>query len=241
VDGGVEEESRNQPDITSNHSEVVGDVGSQAAWDEALEEAVRLHNSTPRQVLEGHSEAPSSQSEEGIQEVSVTKEGCIEVLDCTSMRRHSGENRSQKEPASETSSVSRCIKEEDEIYYPTAITGTTSQWTSRGSMLSTMSIQDQIVSVPEEPLLLNNLSPMDDRFARRILLGSTVTVGGQDVVALLDSGCEAKLVLSRRFADSHQIPHQPISRVVGLPDGSRIAASRMGPISLTIAGSSEEV
>jgi Retroviral aspartyl protease len=60
-------------------------------------------------------------------------------------------------------------------------------------------------------------------------------------VALLDSGCEAKLVLSRRFADSNQIQHRPISRVIGLPDGSRIAAYRMEPIPLTIAGSSEEV
>jgi hypothetical protein len=56
--------------------------------------------------------------------MSVTKEGCIEVLDCTSMRRHPGEDHSQKEPTSETSSVSRCIKEEDEIDYPTATTGT---------------------------------------------------------------------------------------------------------------------
>jgi hypothetical protein len=169
--------------------------------------------------------------------MSVTKEGCIEVLDCTSMRRHPGEDHSQKEPASETSSVSRCIKEADEIDYPTATSGTASQVTSRGPVLSTMSTQDQVVSVFEEPLLLTNLSPMDDRFARRSLLGTTVTVGGRDVVALLDSGCEAKLVLSRLLADSHQIPHQPISRVIG----SRIAASRTEPICLTIAGSSEEV
>jgi Retroviral aspartyl protease len=60
-------------------------------------------------------------------------------------------------------------------------------------------------------------------------------------VALLDSGCETKLVLSRRFADSHQIWHRPISRVVGLPDGSRIATSRTEPILPAIAGSSEEV
>jgi Retroviral aspartyl protease len=93
----------------------------------------------------------------------------------------------------------------------------------------------------EEDLLLTNLSPTDDRFARRNLLGTTASVAGQDVVALLDSGREAKLVLSRQFADSHQIKHRSISRVVGLPDGSRIAASRIGPISLTIAGWSEEV
>jgi hypothetical protein len=58
VDGDVEEESRNQPDNASNHREVDGDVGSQAAWDEVHEEAVRLHNSTPRRVLGDHSEGP---------------------------------------------------------------------------------------------------------------------------------------------------------------------------------------
>jgi hypothetical protein len=104
-----------------------------------------------------------------------------------------------------------------------------------------MSTQYQVVSVYEDPLLLTNLSSTDCRFARRSLLGTTVTVDGQDFVALLDSGCEAKLVLSRRFADNHQIQHRPISRVVGLQDGSRIAASRTEPISLAIAGSSEEV
>jgi hypothetical protein len=178
VDGDVEEESRNQPDTVSNHNEVVGDVGSQAAWDDALEEAVRLHGSIPRRVLEGHSEASDSQSEEESQEVSVTKEGCIEVLECMSMRKCPGGDYGPLEPASETSSVSRCIKEEDEIDYPTETSGTASQGTSRGPMLSTMSIQGQVTSVFEEPLLLINLSPMNDRFARRSLLGTTVTVGG---------------------------------------------------------------
>jgi hypothetical protein len=77
VDGGVEEESRNQPDITSNHIAVVGDVGSQAAWDEALEEAVRLHNSTPRRVPEGHSEAPSSQSEKEARRCRSPRKGAL--------------------------------------------------------------------------------------------------------------------------------------------------------------------
>jgi hypothetical protein len=36
-------------------------------------------------------------------------------------------------------------------------------------------------------------------------------------------------------------PARPISRVAGLPDGSRIAASRTEPILLAIARSSEEV
>jgi hypothetical protein len=197
VDGDFDEESRNQPDYASNHKEMDGDVGSRAAWDEALEEAVRLHNSTPRRVQGDHSEAHSSQSEAADQEMSVTREGCIETLDCTSMRRAPEVGHDQKKPPSETSSVSRYIKEEeDEIDYPTAALGTASQGTSRGPMLSTISIQDQVVSVYEEPLRLTKLSPTDDRFARRSLLDTTVTVDGQDVVALLDSGCEAKLVLS---------------------------------------------
>jgi hypothetical protein len=166
VDGDVEEEIRNQPDTTSNHSEVDGDVGSQAAWDEALEEAVRLHNSVPRRVLEGRSEAPSSQSEEESQGMSVTREGCIEALDVTSMRMAPEGDHDRKEQPSETSSVSRCIKEEDDIDYPTETLGTASQGTSRGPMLSSMSIQDQVVSVFEEPSLLTNLFPTDDRSAR---------------------------------------------------------------------------
>jgi Retroviral aspartyl protease len=106
--------------------------------------------------------------------------------------------------------------------------------------MSTMSIQDQVVGLYEEPLLLTNLSYTNDRFARQSQLGTTVSIDGQDVVALLDAGCEAKLVLSRQFADRCQIKHRPISRVVGLPDGSRIAASMTDPVLLTIAGSSEE-
>jgi hypothetical protein len=102
-----------------------------------------------------------------------------------------------------------------------------------------MSVQDQFISPIEEPLLLINLSTADDRFARRILLCSTVTIEGQDVVTILDSGREAKLVLSLYFADNHQIKHRAISRVVGLPDGSRTVASRTEQISLAIAGSTE--
>jgi hypothetical protein len=145
VDGDVEEESRIQRDDASNRSEADGDVGSQAAWDEALEEAVRLHNFTPRRVLGDHSEAPSNQSGAEDQGMSITKEGCVENLDCTLMMRAPEGGHGQKEPPSETSLVSRCIKEEDEIDYPTAVLRRASQGTSRGAMLSTMSIQDQVV------------------------------------------------------------------------------------------------
>jgi hypothetical protein len=83
VDGDVEEESRNQPDYTSNRSEADGDVGSQAAWGEALEEAVQLYHSTPRLVPESRSEAQCNQSEAVDQRMSTTREGCVETLDYT--------------------------------------------------------------------------------------------------------------------------------------------------------------
>jgi hypothetical protein len=42
-------------------------------------------------------------------------------------------------------------------------------------------------------------------------------------------------VLSRRFADQNGIGYAPISREVGLPDGSRLPASRSDPVDLTVA------
>jgi hypothetical protein len=106
-------------------------------------------------------------------------------------------------PEDETSSVSRYIKDKDDIDYPTTATDAAGKGGSRGLLLSTISIQDQVMSPYEEPLLLTNLSPADDRFARRSLLGTTVTVDGHDVVTLLDSGCEAKLDLSPQIAEKH--------------------------------------
>jgi Aspartyl protease len=74
------------------------------------------------------------------------------------------------------------------------------------------------------------------RFAKKNLLGTSVTVHGKRTTALLDSGCEAKLVISRRFADVSGIRYSPTCREVGLPDGSRMAAARSDPIDLTVAG-----
>jgi hypothetical protein len=73
------------------------------------------------------------------------------------------------------------------------------------------------------------------RFAKKNLLGTSITVHGKRTMALLNSGCEAKLVVSRRFADLNGIRYCPIGREVGLPDGSRMAAARSDPIDLTVA------
>jgi hypothetical protein len=74
------------------------------------------------------------------------------------------------------------------------------------------------------------------RFSKRNLLSTSVAIQGKRTTALLDSGCEAKLVISKKFADRQRICYTPISREVGLPDGSRMSASRSDPIDLTVAG-----
>jgi hypothetical protein len=152
-------ESRNLPDYASNHKEADGDVdneGSQALWNEALEEAVQLYRSTPKRTTEGrgsqwkrsqdawgpgHGEAKYPQS-------SMTEqEGChVEALDCTSTR----EVPPRKQPrgtspgsSGETILVSRYIKEEDEIDYPTE--GAVELGGDSSVTMSTLSIQDQVV------------------------------------------------------------------------------------------------
>jgi hypothetical protein len=86
------------------------------------------------------------------------------------------------------------------------------------------------------PLHLTIMTRPRGRFAMKNLLGTSIMVHGRRTTALLDSGCEAKLVISRRFADLNGIRCAHISREVGLPDGSRMAAARSDPIDLTVAG-----
>jgi gag-polyprotein putative aspartyl protease len=87
-----------------------------------------------------------------------------------------------------------------------------------------------------DPLYLTNMTRPRSRFSKRNLLGTSVSIQGKRTTALLDSGCEAKLVISKKFADRQGICYTPISREVGLPDGSKMAASRSDPVDLTVAG-----
>jgi hypothetical protein len=136
------------------------------------------------------------------------REGCTETLDCTSQRQVPVTKYCQGPlPADAASSVSRYIKEEDEVIdlnYPGA-----GEYRPKGQrpQKGALSVQAQTMGEAEGPLQLTSLSPTGDRFARRRLLCTTVQVNEQAVTALLDSGCEAKLVLSQRFADSHGIQY----------------------------------
>jgi predicted aspartyl protease/transposase InsO family protein len=94
----------------------------------------------------------------------------------------------------------------------------------------------QIGDGDPDPLLLTNMCRVKDRFNHKNLLGTSVTVQGRRTTALVDTGCEAKMVLSRRFADRIGVSYTPIAREVGLPDGSRMAAARSSLITLEVAG-----
>jgi Aspartyl protease len=99
--------------------------------------------------------------------------------------------------------------------------------------------RDRRAQIPDDgpdPLHLTSMTRLRGRFSKKNLLGTRVVVQGSRTTALLDSGCEAKLVLSRRFADRNGIGYAPINREVGQPDGSRMAASRSDPVDLTVAG-----
>jgi hypothetical protein len=87
-----------------------------------------------------------------------------------------------------------------------------------------------------DPLHLTSMTRPRGRFTKKNLLGTSIMVHGRLAIALLDSRCEAKFVVSRRFADLSGIRNAPIDREVGLPDGSRMVAARSDPIDLTVAG-----
>jgi Retroviral aspartyl protease len=237
-DVGSEDEEGSQyaEGYASNHREVDGDVGSQVIRDKALDEAVQLYHSTTRRVSRDRNE------DEYSPEMSTAGEGGTETLDCTSQRQVPACKYCQgRPPMDAASSVSRYIKEEDEVIdlnHPGAGEHRPGEQAPRTGVLS---VQAQTKGEAEGRLLLTSLSPTGDRFARRRLLGTMVQVNGQAVTALLDSGCEAKLVQSQRFADSHRIRYQPVSRMVGLPEGSQIASSRTKPLLLDVAVTTDDV
>jgi hypothetical protein len=57
-----------------------------------------------------------------------------------------------------------------------------------------------------EPIHLTNMAQGRRRFSRRHLLGAEIRLNGHGLVALVDSGCEVELVLSRNLADNLRIP-----------------------------------
>jgi Retroviral aspartyl protease len=55
------------------------------------------------------------------------------------------------------------------------------------------------------PPLLTSLNDTKHRYGLHQLLGIGVLLSGRKVTALVDSGCEAELIISRRFAQKHGI------------------------------------
>jgi hypothetical protein len=75
------------------------------------------------------------------------------------------------------------------------------------------------------------------RLSRRKLFGARIRLYNHILVALVDSGCEAELVLSRRLADQLHIGYSPIIREGSLPGGTRMTAARTNQLTLDVAGS----
>jgi predicted aspartyl protease len=88
-----------------------------------------------------------------------------------------------------------------------------------------------------EPIYLTNVAQGRGRFRRRHLLGAKIRLNDHRLVALIDSGCEVELVLSRNLADQLGVHYALISRDISLLDDTRMAAARTPTGSLDIAGS----
>ncbi len=92
------------------------------------------------------------------------------------------------------------------------------------------------MTVHPTPCIVTNMCRAKDRFNHKKLLGTSVIIQGRRTTALVDTGCEAKVVMSRRFAEKIGASYTPIDREVGLPDGSRMAAARSYLVTLEVAG-----
>jgi Aspartyl protease len=92
-----------------------------------------------------------------------------------------------------------------------------------------------------EPIYLSKLAQGRNQLNRRQLLGAKVKLNDHELVALIDSGCEVELVLSRYLVDKVGIDYSLIPREISLPDGPRMAAARSPTVSLDISGSRKEL
>jgi hypothetical protein len=87
-----------------------------------------------------------------------------------------------------------------------------------------------------EPVYLTNVTQGRNQYSRRQLLGAKIKLSNHELIALVDSGCEVEIVLSRRFSDKIGVNYSLITREFSLPDGTRMTAARTSEISLGIAG-----
>jgi Retroviral aspartyl protease len=89
------------------------------------------------------------------------------------------------------------------------------------------------------PPLLISLNDTKHRYGLNHLLGIGVLSSGRKVTALVDSGCEAELIISRRFARKHRIAAAETARSRGgiaLPDETILAATETASLELDAGG-----
>jgi hypothetical protein len=89
------------------------------------------------------------------------------------------------------------------------------------------------------PPLLTSLNDTKHRYGLNQLLGIGVLLSGRKVTALVDSGCEAELIISRRFAQKRGIADVEPARSRGgiaLPDETILVASETESLELDAGG-----
>jgi Retroviral aspartyl protease len=89
------------------------------------------------------------------------------------------------------------------------------------------------------PSLPTSLNDTKHRYGLNQLLGIGVLFSGRKVTALVDSGCEAELIISRRFAQKHGIAAAETARSRGgiaLPDETMLVATETESLELDADG-----
>jgi hypothetical protein len=89
------------------------------------------------------------------------------------------------------------------------------------------------------PRLLTSLNYTKHRYGLNQLLGIGMSLSGRKLTALVNSGCEAELIISRRFAQKHGIAAAETARSRGgiaLPDETIIVAKETESLELDAGG-----
>jgi hypothetical protein len=89
------------------------------------------------------------------------------------------------------------------------------------------------------PPVLTSLNDTKHRYGLNRLLGIPVLLSGRKVTALVDSGCEAELIISRRFAQGHGIAAAETARScsgIALPDETILEATETDSLELDAGG-----
>jgi Retroviral aspartyl protease len=90
-----------------------------------------------------------------------------------------------------------------------------------------------------KPPVHTSLNDSKHTYGLNRLLGISVLLSGRDVTALVDSGCEAELIISRRFAEKHGIAAAETARScsgIALPDETILEATETDSLELDAGG-----